>query len=138
LTDDGKAPDNVANDGVYSGYYYYAENACYDITVQMDNRKKTAKFTSKNTRTLPTVLGTRLRRKRIQKVGQAFVRTARFSVTTSGGVFAQNLLQLPKGTYATTIESPDFDHAHSGALQITLGKSVHSVARCSMRGRPMP
>ncbi len=45
LKDDGLAPDDMANDGYYSGYMPYNQNGQYQITVTFDNVQGTAEST---------------------------------------------------------------------------------------------
>ncbi len=46
--DDGHAPDNVADDGIYSAYVDYAGSGEHDILVQFDNAAGTAFYTDKS------------------------------------------------------------------------------------------
>jgi len=44
FVDDGKAPDVLANDGLYSAMFNYDENGLYKINVNFDNNTGTAMF----------------------------------------------------------------------------------------------
>lgn len=119
LKDDGKAPDERAGDGTYSGFYYYTETGSHAFNVTMDNRSKTAKFASSSAAYSATILGTAVKREASSSVGLAFSRSARFNVSTSGGKFTTSVRQLPVGTYAGVLGA-ETDHAHTGFLRMTL------------------
>lgn len=119
LKDDGNAPDQAARDGTYSGYFYYTSIGSYTFNVKMDNHLKTAKFTSGGAAHSPGVGGFSTPVEPDSTVGRSFARSARFAVTTSGGIFTSSVKQLPIGTYATILGT-EIDHAHSGHIRVAL------------------
>lgn len=122
LADNGVEPDDLAGDGAYSGYFYYTESGQHEVVVKVDNRRRTARFTSRGSVSSATVDGSVLPPERDRAVGQNFTRTARFSVQTSGGTFASSQQQLPQGTYATLSPAPDLGHEHGAALLLTVSR----------------
>jgi len=119
LADNGIAPDNIAGDGTYSAYFYYTENGVYDFNIKMDNRRRTARYTSKGNINSPNIDGKAPPAERDSSVRHSFARTARFAVTASGGRFTVARTQLPTGTY-TALFGTGSGHDSNGIVQLRL------------------
>ncbi len=78
MLDDGRAPDELAGDGIYSGIVRYHLDGIYNVTVSFDNSAGTAEFTD---------LSTEAQSGRVPEttpVGANFERVTSFQITASG------------------------------------------------------
>jgi uncharacterized protein YegL len=83
LADDGVAPDDMAQDGFYSGLLDYTVEGDYLITVYFDNFARTGKFSEYSTEFAPAPDGS-TRDPQLTPVGQDFQRFAETQVNVVG------------------------------------------------------